>query len=174
MQLLQHSSALPCMFIAYSFSTRIDLTRQCYRAISSSLYVSGIKGVMHQFHVSQTVALLGLTFYVVGLGCGPILAAPISETRGRLAVYRVCLPLFALFTMGAGLAPNFATIVVCRFFAGLFGGPTMSVIAGTNADIWHMSSRAPSSALMALSTAMGPGIGTFLLESILVWRAQRD
>ena len=126
---------------------------------------------MHKFHVSQTVALLGLTFYVVGLGCGPILAAPISEIRGRLAVYRVCLPLFALFTMGAGLAQDFATIVVCRFFAGLFGGPAMSVIAGTNADIWHMSSRAPSSAMMALSTAMAPGIGNTLTNSILIQSA---
>ena len=31
------------------------------------------------------------------------------------------VPVFGLFILGSGLAQNFATLLVCRFFAGFFG-----------------------------------------------------
>lgn len=46
-------------------------------------------------------------------------------------VYYVNLPPFLLFTMGAGLAENIETLVICRLFAGLFGGPALAVSAGS-------------------------------------------
>lgn len=49
----------------------------------SSVYTPGYPEVMEKFNVSSTVALLGLSLYVLGLGFGPVLAAPISETKGR-------------------------------------------------------------------------------------------
>lgn len=67
---------------------------------------------------------------------GPVVGAPISETAGRKAVYLTTLPIFLLFTMGAGLAQNAASLLVCRFFAGTFGAPALAVGAGTVADIW--------------------------------------
>ncbi|KAK0613928.1 MFS transporter [Immersiella caudata] len=144
-------------------------------SIASSLYVAGIPEITTSFNVSSTVALLGLSFYVLGLAFGPVLAAPISESLGRRAVYWVSLVLFSLFIAGSGLSRTFVSLVVCRFFAGFFGGSVLSVISGTNADIWAPLQRAPSSALMALSTAMGPSlgpvIGGFLAESqALDWR----
>ncbi|KAK5657460.1 hypothetical protein OQA88_3032 [Cercophora sp. LCS_1] len=143
--------------------------------IASSLYVAGIPDITTSFSTSSIVALLGLSIYVLGLAFGPVLAAPVSETLGRRAVYWVCLVLFSLFIAGAGLSRTFASLVVCRFFAGFFGGSVLSVISGTNADIWTPLERAPSAALMALSTAMGPSlgpvIGGFLAESENIdWR----
>ena len=80
-----------------------------------------------KFNVSSTVALLGLSLYVLGLAFGPVLAAPISETRGRQMVYLVSLPIAALFTLGAGFSQTFASLVICRFFAGFFGSPVLAV-----------------------------------------------
>lgn len=86
---------------------------------------------MKKFNVSSTGALLGLSLYVLGLAFGPILAAPISETKGRRVVYLVSLPLAALFTLGAGFSNNFASLAVTRFFAGFFGSPVLAVGAGS-------------------------------------------
>ena len=91
---------------------------------------------MKEFHVSQTAALVGLSLYTVGLAFGPMLAAPLSETHGRLIVYRISLPLFMLFTLGSGFAKSFATLLVCRFLAGTTGSPILAVGAGTNADLF--------------------------------------
>ena len=113
---------------------------------SSGVYAPGVDAIAKRFDVSATVSLLGLSLYVLGLGFGPILAAPLSETFGRRVVYLVSLPISSLFILGAGLAQNFATLAICRFLAGFFGAPTLAVGAGTNADLWPPVVRAvPSS-----------------------------
>lgn len=40
------------------------------RTFSSSVYVPGVYEVVKEFNVSLTVALLGISMYVVGLGLG--------------------------------------------------------------------------------------------------------
>ena len=47
------------------------LTTSVY--IGSAIYTAGLTGVMQQFQVSQTVALLGLTLFVVGYAVGPMI-----------------------------------------------------------------------------------------------------
>jgi MFS family permease len=97
--------------------------------------------------------------YVVGLGFGPALAAPISETYGRLIVYRVSLPISMLFTLGAGFSNSLASLLVCRFFAGLTGSPVLSVGAGTNADLFPPKTRANATAAFLLAPFLGSAIG---------------
>ena len=94
---------------------------------SSSIYTPGYPEVMTKFNVSSSVALLGLSLYVLGLAFGPVLAAPVSETYGRRVVYLVSLPLAAVFTLGAGFSQNAAALMICRFFAGFFGSPVLAV-----------------------------------------------
>lgn len=69
----------------------------------SSVYTPGYPEVMEKFHVSGTVALLGLSLYVLGLAFGPVLAAPISETQGRRVVYLVSLTSSCSFHVGSGI-----------------------------------------------------------------------
>ena len=117
---------------------------------------------MKRFDVSADVALLGLSLYVLGLGFGPILAAPISETMGRKVVYFVSLPVAALFTLGAGCAQTFAALAVTRFFAGFFGSPVLAVGAGTNVDLWPPKHRAIASSAFLLAPFLGPALGPAL------------
>ena len=117
---------------------------------------------MKRFDVSSTVALLGLSLYVLGLGFGPVLAAPISETLGRRVVYFVSLPLAAFFTLGAGFSQNFASLAILRFLAGCFGSPVLAVGAGTIVDTWEPIDRAATSAAFLLSPFLGPALGPAL------------
>jgi MFS family permease len=107
------------------------------RAFGSSIYAPAIPDVMHDFTVSEVVATLPLTTYVLGLSFGPMLSAPISETIGRLGTYRISVPIGALFTLGAGFAPNITALCILRFFAGFFGGASLPVCAGTSADLFR-------------------------------------
>jgi multidrug resistance protein len=115
-----------------------------------------------RFNVSPTVALLGVTLYVLGLGFGPMIASPISETFGRQVVYRVSLPISALFTLGAGFSTSFGSLLVCRFFAGATGSPVLAVGAGTLADMFPPRIRARATSSFLMSPFLGPAIGPFL------------
>lgn len=124
-----------------------------------AVYAPGVPDIMSEFNVSSTVALLGLSTYVLGLGFGPVLAAPLSETQGRRSVYLISLPVAVLFNLGAGFAPNMAALIVLRFFAGFFGSPTLAVGAGTNADLWPPIDRGVATVMFVLAPFAGPTLG---------------
>jgi MFS family permease len=110
---------------------------------------------MYKFHVSNTVATVPLTTYVLGLSFGPMISAPISETMGRMGIYRITIPISALFILGSGFAPNITALCVLRFFAGIFGGAPLSVCAGTSADLFHPKERAMAGTLLLYTGFLG-------------------
>ncbi|KAL7955563.1 major facilitator superfamily domain-containing protein [Trichoderma compactum] len=139
----------------------------------SSAYAPGAKATGRQFHVSETVSLLGISLFCLGLAFGPVIGAPLSETAGRLIVYRLGLPIATLFLIGAATSKNLGAVVICRFFAGVFGSPALSVGGGTMADMWPPARRGPATALFVMAPFMGPCIapiiGGFVVER-LNWR----
>lgn len=115
--------------------------------------------VQFRFGVSTTVALLPLSVYVWGLAWGPVIGAPLSELFGRRFVYIFTVPLFLIFTIGAGSAQNFTTLVVCRFFAGMLGSPPLAVGAGSNLDLWSARARTRAGSIYLLAPFLGPALG---------------
>ncbi|KAI4131723.1 MAG: hypothetical protein LQ347_002860 [Umbilicaria vellea] len=99
-------------------------------AFGATCYTVGIPQVVRKFDVSMTNAILGLSLYLLGIAFAPITTPHLSERFGRSAVYLTSLPIFSLFIVGAGVSQNFATLAVCRFFAGFFGGPCLVLIEG--------------------------------------------
>lgn len=125
----------------------------------SSLYMSGVPDLMLKMHVSEELAVSGLTFYLLGLAFGPALAAPISEVAGRRIVYIMSLPISMLFTMGIVLSKNIGSVLVLRFFAGFFSSPAMAVAGGTIADMWDLEMMGIAMSGFCLSPFMGPVLG---------------
>ncbi|KAJ4326248.1 hypothetical protein N0V94_000195 [Neodidymelliopsis sp. IMI 364377] len=125
----------------------------------TSVYTSALADIMADFDVSRTAALVGITVYTLGLAFGPIFSAPLSEKYGRKLVYLVSSPIFMLFTLGAGFSERFASLVVCRFFAGLTGSPALAVGAGSNADLFLPHQRAKITAVFLMAPFAGPSLG---------------
>ena len=115
---------------------------------------------MKQFGVSQQVSVLGYSLPLFGIFFAPIYTPHLSERYGRNPVYFTSLPLFALFTLGTGLAQNFATIAICRFLAGFLGGPIIVLIEGTFADIWEGKGKTVTYySVLTLASFWGTGVG---------------
>ena len=114
------------------------------------------------------MALLGVSLYVLGLAFGLALAAPISEASGRLAVYRLSILLTAAYTLGAGFSQNMASLAICRFFAGIFGSPCLTIGTGSIAELWPPVTRATAISFYLLAQllgfALGPTVGGFITQ----------
>ncbi|KAL8939995.1 MAG: hypothetical protein Q9216_003047 [Gyalolechia sp. 2 TL-2023] len=123
----------------------------------------GIQGVMQEFSVSMTVATLGLSLYLLGVAFAPITTPHLSEKFGRSPIYLVSLPLFALFTLGAGYSQSFGSLAVCRFFAGFFGGPCLVLIEGTFADVWSARLTVTYYSFLSLASYIGAGCAPLIL-----------
>lgn len=123
---------------------------------AASLITPASPELQESFSVSRTVAFLPLTLYVIGLGLGPTIAAPLSEQFGRSIVYKVSVPVSILFLLGCGLSKSFASLCVCRLLAGTAGAPVLAIGSGTNADLFAPHDRALWSALSTMMPLLGP------------------
>lgn len=109
----------------------------------SSAYISGIPGMANDLHMAnETVALLGLTTYLLGFAAGSLLWAPLSETYGRRPVYIATLIPATLFVIGCALSKNAAAMLITRFFAGMLGCTALSNSPGSINDVIAPKNRA--------------------------------
>jgi hypothetical protein len=125
----------------------------------SSMITPSTPEIEEHFKVSRTASILSLSLFVLGLGLGPTIAAPLSEKFGRSAVYKSSGLIYMLFIMGAGFSKSFGGLLVCRLLAGMSGGPVLAVGAGTNADCFPPSTRAISSTFYVMAPFLGPALG---------------
>jgi multidrug resistance protein len=140
---------------------------------ASSVLTPGMKLAAGEFHSPEILATFAFAIYQLGLAFGGPFAAPLSETFGRRPVVFLSLPIFALFVMGAGFAPNMGALIVLRFFAGVFAVPSLSSGSGTLSDIWPPEQRSGPMSLYVATPFFGPAIGPLLgavVSEHLGWR----
>ena len=83
----------------------------------STSYTSSMPGMMKEFHItSEPVATLGVTTYLIGLACGSLVLAPLSEMYGRRIVYTCSLGFYSLMVLPCALATSLSEVLVVRFF----------------------------------------------------------
>jgi predicted MFS family arabinose efflux permease len=63
-------------------------------------------GLQKEFGVSTPVAILGISLFVEGLGCGPLLLGPLSEFFGRRHIYWISFVFFVLLNLPVAFSPN--------------------------------------------------------------------
>lgn len=90
----------------------------------STSYTSSLPGMMDEFHESnETIATLGVTTYLVGLACGSLITAPLSELYGRRPVYVISLFIFSILVLPCAMAHSLAEILIVRFFGYVLSFP---------------------------------------------------
>ncbi|KAK9377698.1 major facilitator superfamily domain-containing protein [Lipomyces chichibuensis] len=124
-----------------SFTTMMYASCTFGPQFASSVYGPVVDDVAALYNVSQEVAMLGVSLFVLGVGFGPMLFAPISEVYGRKIGVIVPFFISGLFAIGVATANNLQTVLIMRFFQGLFGGAPVSNSGGVLGDIWRPEAR---------------------------------
>ncbi|KAK9488730.1 hypothetical protein V1527DRAFT_517032 [Lipomyces starkeyi] len=75
------------------------------------------------------------------VGFGPMLFAPISEEYGRKIGVIVPFFISGLFAIRVATANNLQTVLIMKFFQGLFDGAAVSNSGGVLGDIWRPEAR---------------------------------
>ncbi|KAL2696061.1 hypothetical protein AAEP93_003361 [Penicillium crustosum] len=111
---------------------------------ASSIYTTTYAQLMSEFGCSQEVATLGLSFFIWGLGIGPLFLSPLSET-----------------------------MIIARFFSGLSGSAFLSVAGGTVGDMFDRHELAFPMMLYTASPFVGPEVGPLVggfINAFTTWR----
>ncbi|KAK8076028.1 hypothetical protein PG994_003300 [Apiospora phragmitis] len=108
----------------------------------SSAYLGAVPGIMADFEISDDLAVLGVSVFVLGFALGPLLWAPLSALWTTTLFFYTYLVVTA-FNVGCAVANSFATLVVLRFFAGTFGSSTLTNSGAIIADMYSANERGP-------------------------------
>jgi len=142
-------------------------------AFVSSAYSAATRDVIVEFGVSQEVAILGLSLFVLGFAVGPLLWAPLSELYGRQILFTGTYMMLTAFNAGAAGANNAGALIVLRFLAGVFGSSPLTNAGGVIADMMQANQRGIGMSIFAaapfLGPVIGPIVGGFIAETIN-WR----
>ena len=141
--------------------------------LASSMFTPGIDQIAEGLHTTPETVIGCTTGFVIMLGIGPLILAPLSETFGRRALYLTCFSMFTLLQIPSALTPNIETLVLVRTLSGFFGSVSIANGGGTISDMCGPGERASIFGWYLLGPLMGPTIGPLLGGTIvqrLGWR----
>jgi hypothetical protein len=124
-------------------------------SLGSSIIAPGETAIENYTGVSSEASVLTISLYIVGFIFGPLLWAPISELWGRRWSMIPAMVGLGAFSIGCGGSQNVATIMVTRFFSGIFGSAPVSNVAASLGDIWEPKVRGTAMTLYAVAVVGG-------------------
>lgn len=144
-------------------------------SLSSSIFSADVHVTAQVFRVKEEVMVLGVSLYVLGFACGPLVFGPVSELYGRSRPMLFGFLCFAVLQVPLAVAKNLETILICRFLAGAFGAAPLAISPGILVDLWEPYARGIATLSWLITvyagTIAGPLVGVFTLESAdLGWR----
>ncbi|KAK5119128.1 hypothetical protein LTR62_000339 [Meristemomyces frigidus] len=137
--------------------------------LASSMFTPGIDQIAESLETDTETVIGCTTGFVIMLGVGPLILAPLSETFGRRIVYLVCFSIFSLLQIPSALAPNIGTLIAVRTLSGFFGSVGIANGGGTISDMFEPKQRAGIFGWYLLGPLLGPTLGP-LFGGIIVQR----
>ncbi|KAG7444099.1 MFS general substrate transporter [Guyanagaster necrorhizus] len=135
-------------------------------AFASAVITGDFADIEEEFHVGEVVTALSVSLMVCGFGLGPLIISPLSELYGRRPLWVIPTFLYLIFNIPCAVAKNIQTLLICRFFCGIFASGPLTLAGSTISDIWDNNERGFAIALFAAApyggAALGPLVGGFI------------
>lgn len=141
--------------------------------LASSMFTPGISQIADDLNAPETSIIATTTGFVIFMGVGPLVLAPLSETFGRRLIYIVCFSIFTVLQIPTALAPNAPTLIAVRAISGFFGSVGIANGGGTINDMYEPHERASIFGWYLLGPLLGPSLGPLfggIIVSRLNWR----
>ncbi|GIJ91247.1 hypothetical protein Asppvi_010212 [Aspergillus pseudoviridinutans] len=155
------------------YITLVSVSMVTNATFASSAPSGCLQSMAKEFHVSDTVAQLTITLFLVGYCAGPLFFAPLSEFYGRRYIFLISFFAYLAFNVLCALSANFASLLVGRFLTGTFVSSALSNAPAVLVDIWSPLERGNAMAIFSCATNVGPALGPVVagfLELKKDWR----
>lgn len=108
------------------------------------MFSPAINDIARDLNAPMSSVIGAATGYVLTMGIGPIVLAPMSETFGRRLVYFWCYGIFCVLQIPTALSPNVETLITLRVLCGLLGSCGIACGGGTINDMFVCLPTAPN------------------------------
>lgn len=144
-------------------------------SLASSSISPAIQDIAQTFGVSNELAIASVSLYVLGFAFGPSCWGPLSEIWGRRWSMLPAMVILGCFIIGTATSKNIQSVLITRFFSGIFGSAPVSNVSAALGDMWSLQVRGTAMCFYAIAvlggTTLGPVVGSaILINSDLGWR----
>jgi DHA1 family bicyclomycin/chloramphenicol resistance-like MFS transporter len=145
-----------------------------FAPLTIDMYLPALPAIAADFQAGSGAVQATLALYFIGMALGQLVYGPLSDRYGRKAPLYAGFLLYALASAGCALAPNIATLQLCRLLQALGGCAGAVIPLAVVRD--HFGKEGSARALSRLMLVMGaapmlaPAAGAVLLEAS-GWRA---
>jgi EmrB/QacA subfamily drug resistance transporter len=144
------------------------LTGTLTGTLGNSMANVALPSMMSTFNIAVGDALWFVTIYILMYSVPMPVFGRLGDLRGYKRIYIVSLSLFALFSLLAGLAPNYPLLIVFRALQGLANAPTLPAVMGIIALLFPPEQRGQAMGVWAFansaSHAVGPPLSGFIVQ----------
>ena len=118
-------------------------------------------------------AQLVVALFFAGLGCGTLIAGPVSDAIGRKATLAICAAIYLLGAVLCVVAPSLEVLLVARFVQGIGASGPRAVGMAVIRDLFKGRDMARVVSLVMMIFAVVPAMAPLLGQAIMLvgsWR----
>ncbi|KHJ30007.1 putative cycloheximide resistance protein [Erysiphe necator] len=146
----------------------------CLNIAAIGILAPSASSILSEFKAQNaSLGSLVVSIYILGLGFGPLIMAPLSEVIGRVPVYNLSVFGFVIFNICCAKSTSLQILIFFRFLSGVFGSVTETNGGASISDLFSPSQRGLVLTLYALGPVIAgiisPVIGGFITDG-LGWR----
>ncbi|KAH6638520.1 major facilitator superfamily domain-containing protein [Truncatella angustata] len=158
-------------------ATSLGLLATFSSIINGSIITTAHLEINAEFNIDETVfphSYWSVTSWGIGGGLFSLVLLPLMEDFGVRPAFLLTYFVFICFLIPVGLAQNFATLIICRFFSGGCVSILANTVAGIASNVFdgYRARTIPVNMYILFymaGSSLGPAIGAVILQH-LPWR----
>ncbi|BAU28326.1 DHA1 family bicyclomycin/chloramphenicol resistance-like MFS transporter [Aneurinibacillus soli] len=124
--------------------------------LSLDMYLPALPVLAEDLHTSASLTQLSLTFCLLGLAIGQLLAGPISDVRGRRGPLLIGIAVYAVSSLLCAFAPSIWALIALRFIQGLAGSAGIVISRAMVRDMYSGTELTKFFSLLMLVNGAAP------------------
>jgi MFS transporter, DHA1 family, multidrug resistance protein len=124
--------------------------------LSLDMYLPSLPTLAKDLHTTASLTQLSLTFCLLGLSFGQLLAGPLSDVRGRRTPLLIGLAIYAVSSALCAFAPSVWILIILRFIQGMAGAAGIVISRAIARDLYSGSELTKFFSLLMLVNGAAP------------------
>lgn len=124
--------------------------------LSIDMYLPALPELAQHFGTSAALVQLSLTFFLLGLASGQLVAGPLSDVRGRRGPLLIGMLIYTVSSLLCAFSPSIGLLIVLRFIQGLAGSVGVVISRAAVRDLYSGSELTKFFSLLMIVNGLGP------------------
>lgn len=124
--------------------------------LSIDMYLPALPALVSDLGTTAALVQLSLTFFLLGLASGQLVAGPLSDVYGRRRPLLIGMFIYAISSLLCAFSPSIGLLIVLRFIQGLAGSVGVVISKAAVRDLYSGSELTKFFSLLMIVNGLGP------------------